>query len=168
MNASGTLAYAQEGWQQVTIPRVRAKFLLPVAPIVTDTLLTTMYNGSVDSLLGIQVHVFDSASFNANDEFLVQALGDNGGDTLRAIAQLTVFVTHAELTALKDTTVNNRRCLEIGLEYPELQSNIPTLMAMRYFILGSRFLCFTITGSKDDLPRFLSYKEQFFNAISFY
>lgn len=83
------------------------------------------------------------------------------------IAQLALFATHADLLALEDIVINDRAGLELGMEYPELQSNIPTLTFMRYFILGNQFLCFSITGSKDDLPRFLDHKEAFFDAINF-
>lgn len=157
--------YSQE-WETVFIDPIQTQFNLPVTPIITDSLHTAFYNGSVDSLLGIQVYLFDSAYFDGTDPYLAQALNDNNGDTLRVIAQLALFATHAELTALNDILINGHGGLEIGLDYPELQSNIPTLTFMRYFMLGNRFLCFTITGSKDDLPRFMSYKDQFFNGIN--
>ncbi len=159
--------FSQSGWYQWSDSATQSSFKFPVTPIITDTLHTTMYNGSVDSLLGIQVHLFDSACFDATEPLLAQALSANSGDTLRAIAQLALLTTQATLFALADVLTDDRSGLELGLEFSELQSNIPTLTFMRYFILGNRFLCFSITGSKDDLPRFLSYKETFFNAINF-
>lgn len=159
--------FSQSGWYQWSDSATQSSFKFPVTPIITDTLHTRMYNGSVDSLLGIQVHLFDSAYFDASEPLLAEALSANIGDTLRAIAQLALFATHADLLALEDIVINDRAGLELGMEYPELQSNIPTLTFMRYFILGNQFLCFSITGSKDDLPRFLDHKEAFFDAISF-
>lgn len=159
---------AQTGWTEINNTVAKATFSLPVAPAAYDTLHTTLYNGSVDSILSLQVHVFDSAYLDTTEALWLAALADNANDTLRAIAQLTLFATNSELLNLEDVSSELWPGLEIGLDYLTLQSDEPTLCFMRYFLFDGKFIVFSISGSKNDIPRLTSYKNIFFNSINFY
>ena len=75
---------------------------------------------------------------------------------------------NSELLNLEDVTSELWPGLEIGLDYLTLQSDEPTLCFMRYFIFDGKFIVFSISGSKNDIPRLTSYKNIFFNSINFY
>jgi len=165
--AASTNASAQ-GWVTIENEAVKVRFDLPSDPAIADSLHLTLYNGSVDSLLTLQVHVFDSAYLNTEEELLSVALQENEGDTLRAIAQLILFATNSELLNIEDINVNERNGLEMGINYLTLISDVPTFTFMRYFLFNNKFIVFSIAGSQDDVPRLLSYKDTFFNSINFY
>ncbi|MEO6833556.1 MAG: hypothetical protein ABI378_13235 [Chitinophagaceae bacterium] len=156
------------GWSAYNDTAAKINFGLPVAAISVDSLHTRFYAGIVDSLLAIQVHIFDSAYVNSSEGLFGGALTQESGDTLRAIAKLILFATKIDLLSLSNITVDSNNGIEIGLDYKTLQSDIPTLTFIRYFLLNHNFIVFTITGSKNDLPRYLSYKSDFFGTIEFY
>lgn len=144
-------------------------FSLPTDALIIDSLHTTMYSSEVDSFLSVQVHLFDSAYLNADEALLSAALEENEGDTLRAIAQLFLYATNSELLSLEEVANNmGDPGLEIGLDYLTLQSDFPTLTFIRYFLFNHKFIAFSITGSEDDVPRLMSYKDLFFDSINFY
>ncbi len=168
--AFGSQSFAQN-WIQYDRSGCNIRFELPTDAYIidVDSLHTAMYSSEVDSLLALQVHVFDSAYLDANEEFLAVALLENNGDTLRAIAQLFLFATNSELLSLEDVTNDlNEVGLEIGMDYMTLESDIPALNFVRYFHVRGYFIAFSITGSEDDVPRLMDYKDQFFNSIIFY
>jgi hypothetical protein len=159
-----------QSWEDVQDTTARVYFALPVVPQTSDTLHTTMYVGAVDSLLSLQVHVFDSAYFDAEETLWQAALENNKQDTLRAIAQLAMLAAHGELLSIDDikTPDGLRTGLEIGMGYLTLQSDEPTLIFMRYFLFQGKFIVFSIAGSEKDLTRLTAYKNTFFNTIKFY
>lgn len=159
---------AQTNWTLVNDSVATVSFLLPVSPQVYDTLHTTLYNGTVDSLLSLQMYFFDSAYFDSTEVLLQQALAQNNNDTLRAIVQLTLFATNSELLSIEDISSGLRSGLETGIDYLTLQSDVPTLSFMRYYMFDGKFIVFSISGSKEDIPRLTSYKSIFFNSINFY
>jgi len=155
------------GWERITDKKARMSFSLPSTPVIFDSMNTRMYANPVDSLLALQVHVFDSAHFNFSETILNEALRQEKNDTLRAIAKLTLLATNSKLTAISDMITSGNRGLEIGIEYQTLASNIPYLTFIRYYVADNRFISFTLTGATDDLLRLLAYKKKFFNSISF-
>lgn len=165
---SNTKLFAQAVWVTVDNAATHARFDLPTNPAIVDSLHLTLYNGSVDSLLSLQVHVFDSAYLNTEEQLLSTALQENEGDTLRAIAHLIIFATNSEILSIENITVDEKNGLEIGINYLTLVSDIPTFTFMRYFLFNGKFIVFSIAGSQDDVPRLLSYKDTFFNSINFY
>lgn len=160
------VSYSQS-WINVDIDSANISFDLPSSPNIHDTLNLTFYNWHVDSILTIQVHVFDSAYLNNDDTLLNLALEEDS-DTLRAIAKLILFSTNSELLSIEDVNINSIIGLEIGLHYTSLLSDINTLSFIRYFLHNNKFISFIISGSIDDLPRLLSYKNNFFNSINIY
>lgn len=160
--------YSQPNWVSVTDTTLRVQFDLPVAPTLVDSLHTTQYFGGVDTLLTIQVFVFDSAYFDAGDVLLQTALQQNAGDTLRAIAQLLLFATNSELVSINDLMINGRNGLEVGINYLTLTTEVPTLTFIQYFLFDNKLALFSIAGSKDDIPRLIAYRGTFFSSINFY
>jgi hypothetical protein len=158
---------AQTNWTLVNDTMATVSFLLPVSHEVYDTLHTTLYNCTVDSLLSLQMYYFDSAYFDSTEVLLQQVLAQNNNDTLRAIAQLILFATNSELLSIEDISSGLRSGLETGIDYLTLQSDVPTLGFMRYYLFDGKFIVFSISGSKEDIPRLTSYKSIFFNSIKF-
>jgi len=155
-------------WVAITVPQQGISFSMPGQPLAVDTLHTKLYAVSVDSLLALQVHIFDSASLNPNETFLKAALAQTDGDTLRAIAAIFLLVTNSDLLELNDTTVNNIRSIEIGLNYKTYASNIPYISFIKYWFVNDNFFAFTITGANEDIERINSYKTIFYSSINVY
>lgn len=161
-----SLQGAAQSWTGHSELLAGVTFDLPDGAQVYDSLHIRMYAVSVDSILGLQVHLFDSAYFNEGNELLEEALAQEG-DTLRAIASLMLLATNSELVELEEVDVSGRNGLDVGLDYLTLASNIPTLTFCRYFLYDGKFLAFIISGSKDDETRLLNYKAAFFDSIKF-
>jgi hypothetical protein len=87
---------------------------------------------------------------------------------MEAIPQLLLLATNSALTSISDITVAGKPGLEIGIEYNELASNIPTLTFIRSFLINNKFITYTISGSSADVLRLTSYKNTFFSSINFY
>src|ERR1700733_8715230 len=94
-------------WQTEFILAENVTFNVPTSPLILDTLNTQMYSVSVDSLLGLNVHILDSAQFQANDSLVAAALQQQNNDTLRAIASLALLTTNSELTEIENIQNGN-------------------------------------------------------------
>lgn len=162
------IAIAQN-WLNYTDNPAHISFQFPTQsqPAYDDSSKLRMYASVVDSLLGMQVHVYDSAYLDPQDSLLSEALYQTQNDSLRAIAKLILLSTNSELTAINNITINGKTGLEIGLRYLDLASDIPTFTFMRLFLIDHKFITFTISGSEDDLIRLTGYKSTFFNSIAF-
>jgi hypothetical protein len=162
------MAMAQN-WLSYADSPAHIAFQLPTQamPATEDSSKLRMYASVVDSLLGIQIQIYDSAYFDSQDSLLTTALYQTQNDTPRAIAKLILLATNSELTAISNVTTNGKTGLEIGIRYLDLASDVPTLTFMRFFLVNHKFLSFTISGSEDDLPRLSTYKSSFFNSIAF-
>ncbi len=168
----GVLPVSAQSWIAYNNTQAAVEFQLPVTATVIDSLSslhTIMYSSEVDSVLGLQVHLFDSAYLNADEELFALALEENDGDELRAIAQIFLLATNSELLSLEEITNNlGQPGIEMGLDYLTLQSDYPAISFVRFFLISNRFIAFSISGSEDDIPRLMDYKNTFFNSISFY
>lgn len=165
----GSKLHAQS-WLQHTDSLSNSTFEMPTAAVTAteDSSKLKMYACEVDSLLGLQVHIIDSAYLDDTDTLMTNALAMNANDTLRAFAQLLLLATNSTLTSIADITVAGKPGLEIGIEYNFLASNIPTLTFIRYFLINHKFISYTISGSSIDVMRLTNYKNLFFNSINFY
>lgn len=161
-----------QSWQPYSNAHSRVEFEFPTTALMVDslaTLHTIVYSSEVDSILALQVHVFDSAYLNTDEELFAVALEENDGNELRAIAQIFLMATNSELISLQEITNNlGYPGIEIGIDYQTLEADYPAISFIQYFLLNNKFVAFSISGSEDDMPRLLSYKDQFFTSISFY
>ncbi|HRO41880.1 MAG TPA: hypothetical protein PL009_03550 [Flavipsychrobacter sp.] len=161
-----------QNWLPYSNPQSQVEFELPTTAMVVDSLVTLhtiLYSSEVDSILALQVHVFDSAYLNADEELFAVALQENDGNELRAIAQIFLMATNSELISLQEITNNlGYPGIEIGIDYQTLEADYPAVSFIQYFLVNNKFVAFSISGSEDDMPRLLSYKDQFFTSINFY
>lgn len=161
-----------QGWTPYHDDVAKVEFELPTDALVVDSLSslhTIMYSSEVDSILGLQVHVFDSAYLNMEEDLFAIAMEKNEGDELRAIAQIFLLATNSDLLSLEEITNNmDERGIEIGLEYLSIQSDYPAISFIRFFLINNRFIAFSISGSKEDMPRLMDYKDAFYNSVNFY
>ena len=141
-------------------------FSLPTGYLILDTLHVKMASFEVDSLLGMQAHFMDSAYLNPSDELLNVAYAKHPNDTLRAIADLILFASNSELTAISDTMVQSKPGLEVGIRYLTMTTDEPLHSFVLFFYEHGKFWSFTITGAESDLPRFLEYKNAFFGSVA--
>lgn len=169
---SNTNSSYSSGWMNYMDNLAHINFQLPVEALVIDsleTLHTILYSSEVDSLLGLQVHVFDSAYLSMDEELFAEAMEENDNDELRAIAQIFLVATNSDLLSLEEITNNmGQQGIEIGLDYQTLQSDYPAISFIRYFLIDHKFIAFSISGSEDDMLRLMSYKDIFFDSINFY
>ena len=154
-------------WDTITLTGDSLRFSLPTTPMQYDTLHVRMYVSSLDSSLGLQVHIFDSAFINTAEPLVDSALSQTGNDTMAAIAKLFLLTTNTNPVEYIDTTINGRRSIDIGLDYQTLATNIPTYTFIRYYLWRSRFYAFSISGAISDLTRLTAYRDTFFNSINF-
>jgi hypothetical protein len=154
-------------WDTIHDSRDSILFSVPASPVQYDTLHVRMYVSVVDSLLGMQVHIFDSAYINTADPLIDSALSQSGNDTMAAIAKIFLLSTNSNAVEYIDTTINGCRSIDIGLDYQTLATNTPTYTFVRYYLWRSRFYTFSISGASSDLSRLTSYRETFFNSINF-
>ncbi len=165
---SGQIATAQQ-WIGVTDAPAHIAFQFPTqaGPVLDDESQLRMYASAVDSLLGLQVHIYDSAYIDPEEPLYRTALEQTQHDSLRAIAKLILLATNSELTSIQDVNINNRAGLEVGIRYMDLASEIPTLTFIRFFLVDRKFITFTISGSQEDMMRLTEYRNAFFNSIAF-
>lgn len=159
---------AQTGWVETsndTLTHISIKFSTPETPIanLADSLHTAFYVYEVDSLLAMQVHIFDKANLDSEETLIQTALAQEANDTLRAIASLIVLASDSELTSIQEVWEDQIRGLEISILYPDDDQGIFSFI--RYYLYQEKFITFTITGIDSDMDRFLSMKDTFFNSI---
>jgi len=146
---------------------VGVEFSLPTNTMRYDTLLTILYAAAIDSTEAVQVHIFKDATFSNSEPIFNEALIQEDGDTLRAIAKLILLASNSEITELFDVFTNGIRGLEMGLTYNTLQTDTAYHSFVRYYLIDGNFISFTCTGRQTDLMRGIATKNEFFNSIIF-
>jgi len=168
---STTFVKAQT-WVPVINTVSNYSFSLPSSPLVVDSMPLKFYAYKLDSLIAFQVHQMNNAVLDStlNDENTVlrSAIDQTSGDTLRAIAKMIVLISGADLLSVEDVSLSSgRKALDIGIQFSNLPPDGHKVTYIRLFYSQKIFLTFTITGVTDDLVRFINFKNQFFNSISY-
>ena len=141
------------------------EFSTPIAPVFYDTLNTSLYTVTLDSLLALQVHIFTDAQFNVSDTIFNEVLRQEENDTLRAIAKMILLVTNSEATEVQSVSTDSINGLEIGISYKTLASNTPFFSFIQYYLHNSKFISFSATGAERDIERLVLTKNYFFESI---
>jgi len=160
-------AFSQEkiNWSVIQVPKLRIEFSLPENAKMYDTLETKLYSSAIDTTEAMQVHIFEDARFSTSEPVFNEALRQENGDTLRAIAKLMLLITNSELTALEGIKTGKHRALEIGFVYKTLQTNYPYHTFVRYYMINNIFVSFSWTCSETKLQKGILNKNKFFNSI---
>lgn len=111
------------------------------------------------------MHIFQNATFSNSEPIFNEALLQENGDTLRAIAKLMLLVTNSEITEVNEIYTNGIRGLEIGITYNALPTDIPYHTFVRYYLYQDNFISFTWTGKQTNLKSGLITKSDFFNSV---
>ncbi|HAH59317.1 MAG TPA: hypothetical protein DCL86_14320 [Bacteroidales bacterium] len=154
-------------WTLYNDSDVGVEFSLPTNTIRYDTLFTILYAAAIDSIEAVQVHIFKDATFSNSEPIFNEALIQEDGDTLRAIAKLILLASNSEITELFEVFTNGIRGLEMGLTYKALQTDAPYHSFVRYYLIDGNFISFTCTGCQTNLIRGIATKNDFFNSIKF-
>ncbi|UTW63136.1 hypothetical protein KFE98_02980 [bacterium SCSIO 12741] len=158
---------AQNPWIYTDDGPSGLSFETPDSIHIIDTLNTRLMVDEVDSLLALQVHVFDSAYFDSTNVIFDQLLVDQNYDTLRAIAKLILLATDSETTELVEVNTNGVHGMQIGIKYLSLAADNQMHSFIRYYLTqDNRFISFSITGVESDLVRLVAHRNQFFASIS--
>lgn len=157
---------APSGWMSVTNSAYGCSFLMPGNPQYHTLQNTKMYSAQVDTALALNTHIQDSATLDTNSPHFAQALSQQNGDTLRAIAALTLLVTNSDLLSVQNVTINGKTGLEVGIRYKTLSSNYSFFTYLQYFLTGGKLFAFSITGTDGDQARVQQYKSVFFQSIN--
>jgi hypothetical protein len=153
-------------WIVVNSSNPYYSFSLPASPVFHNDLDVDYYSYSVDTALALQVHVMNDVSIDTDSELFSEALRENSGDTLRAIAQLFLVLCNADLVSIADIETDNHAGLDVGFSYNDLIAPEKLYSFIRIFRFNNRFLTFTITGIESDLARLQSYRNFFFASIN--
>ena len=157
-----------QNWTTITNRTPHFRFALPNNPNIVDTLRVKYYYYKLDTVIGFQVHLMDSAYYDTKNDIFNEALKQTKGDTLRAITKIMIAFSHAELTSIQNINTSPLfKGLEIGLKYKDLVSNRVAFSFIRFYRSRGKFISFTITGYGDDLQRLIRNKNQFFTSITF-
>lgn len=163
-------------WVRIIDSQTQTEFSMPENPMHIDTLSTVLYSTSIDSTEALQVHIFDNASFNSNDPIFSNALIQENGDTLRAIAKVLVLFSNSEIISLNEIYTNGHRGMILGIKYLTLQSNLPSSSFIKYYFENNKFISFTWTGNftsmrrvspNQGLPTPPTFKDAFFESVEF-
>jgi len=161
-------------WVRVTDINTQTEFSMPANPQRVDTLSTTLYATPIDSTEALQVHIFNNAYFDSNNLLFSNALIQESGDTLRAVAKLMVLLSNSEVISMNEIYTNGHRGLELGIKYLTLQNNTPYSSFIRYYLDKNNFISFSWTGNFTNMRRVPgeqgtpsppTYKDAFFNSI---
>ena len=157
------------GWTGVNDIPNGVYFSMPSTPVSFDSLDTKIYDYSPDTLVAMQTHIFKNSQFTTTEQMFNSALAQNNGDTLRAIAAITVSVTNSQLTSIQNiTSSNGRPGVEFSIRYSTFQSSEPSHTFLRYFLKNNKFVSFSVTGVESDITRVTSLKNIFFGSIQIY
>lgn len=153
-------------WTTISDESTGVEFSSPSNTVRYDSLLTTLYAAAIDSTQAVQVHIFKGASFSNSEPVFNEALIQEEGDTLRAIAKLMLLASNSEITEIIEVFTNGVRGLEMGLTYKTLQTDIPYHSFVRYYLIEGNFISFTWTGKQTNLKSGITTKTDFFNSIN--
>jgi hypothetical protein len=160
---------SKANWSVITDNSTGIKFSLPSNKVKHDLHQTTLYAAAIDSTEAVQVHIFKNATFNNTEPVFNEALVQEAGDTLRAIAKLMILASNSEIEEVTEVFTNGIRGLQIGLAYKTLKTNTFYESFVRYFLIDGNFVSFTWTGRPSNLKnRRMEFtnKNNFFDSIN--
>lgn len=152
-------------WQNVNT--TGATFKLPEPPLTFDSLKTKLYANPIDSLLALQVHIFEQSEFDETELVFSEALRKESSDTLRSIANLMLMITNSESTEVIEVQKNGVKGLQLGLRYLSLAADMPYHTFVQYYLYNNCFYAFTVTVAESELETGLWFKNRLFNSINF-
>jgi hypothetical protein len=169
-------SYAQGGWVSVIAPRGGFAFQMPEQPSVTDTLDLLSYIHQPDTNTSLQAHYIDKALIEENSEDFNNFLQQAEGDTLRAMGIFMITAAEAELVSSEDIVIYQNgipiRGLEIGMRVRQAETSVDEndiyTFTRIYYLGGSRFYGFTISGMQLDLLQIMELRNIFFGSIQFF
>jgi len=144
-------------WTTLSYPQAGCAWQMPSAPSYLDSLGVRMYSLELDTAVGITVHfVLDMApDITADGPFM--AAFDVEGDTLRAMAQLMLLTSGAELVAISDTLLGAVAVLDMVTSTPlDLDGNA-TISRLRLVYDHKRFMSFLVLGPSTRSSEIQSY-----------
>jgi hypothetical protein len=136
-------------WVPVYHPAAGCSWLMPGQPSMIDTLQVRMYSLEMDSTLGIAVHFVLGVSPDTAAAGIFKAAWEVEQDTLRAMAQVMLFVSGAELLAIADTTVGAVPALDLTMETSTEGEPEDQVTRLRLIYHDRRFMTFGVTAPKD-------------------
>jgi hypothetical protein len=127
---------------------------------------TVFYFAPLDTLLALQAIIHSNTQLNIHEPVFAQALSQTNGDTLRAIATISLAASNSKLTSIDNIVQpNGQKGLEFGMAYQTLASNYPMQTLMRIFMVNGKFYAFALTAVNDDVVRLYNYSVPFFKSI---
>lgn len=136
-------------WVLVSNSTAQCEWLLPQPPTILDTLNVEMYALSVDSTLGVTVHVIENAMPDtASLSLFGQALAVEG-DTLRAMAHVMITASAARLLAISDTTIQTVPVLDFAIGHPTDGLGKEEVSFLRLIYRDRKFLCFAVSAPEE-------------------
>lgn len=143
-----TVRAQDSSWVHVSYPAYDCSWQMPGAPTMLDTLGVRMYSLELDSNMAIAVHFMQDVMPDTTLGSLYQAAFDVEGDTLRAMAQVMLFLTGSELLAITDTTIGEVSALDLTFGTPVEAEPVEQLTRFRIIFHERKFMTFTVTGPK--------------------
>ena len=157
---------AQVNWVRIDAVRGNYSFAMPEKPILHDTANVVFYYLDIDGIV-MQVYYGDSVQLKTN-VLTDELLQSNGGDELRAQAQLMQVLNKGELVSIKDIEMpifSRTRGLDFGFKYFLGETQAYTFC--RIYRWKSGALYFTVTADIYSLDKLIAYKLDFFDSITF-
>lgn len=159
-----TLTVFTQTWHTVTTNAV-VEFDMPDVPTLKDTLNTSFYYYPVDTLLSLQVQVFNDTEVSDTTGLFDAALQEMQGDTLRAMVGLMLSLSGHDLLSLDTVSYSGIPGLEVGIsaENPD-NSDYDIVIFTKLFYYNRNFISFVATSYASDITRLTSTKSQFFTS----
>ncbi len=135
-------------WVPVSHPAAGCSWQMPGQPAMLDTLQVRMYALDLDSTLGVAVHFILDVSPDTLATGLFQAALDVEQDTLRAMAQVMLLVSGAELQAITDTTIGSIPALDLTMATPAGDGAEDQVTRLRLIYHDRRLMSFGVIAPK--------------------
>lgn len=131
-----------------------------------DTLRIYNCSFQIDSTIGFNLFVVDSAYLNYNEGVFAGALHSSGNDTLRAFAKIITYTMSGKIDFFfQSVDHDSNKYAQIGVEYTSAAYSNSVLSVIRLFFIDNRFIMFNCTGSINQTDRIEFLSSYFFNSL---
>lgn len=136
-------------WVPVTYPAANCSWLMPGQPNLLDTLHVRMYSLEMDSTKSIAIHFVLEVLPDTSDGSLFDSAMAVEQDSLRAMAQVLLYVSGADLQAINDTSVGDVPALDMTYATPAASDPKGQVTRLRLIYHDRRFMTFAASAPKN-------------------